>query len=75
MQEFASAEENIKNYLNYSPYDPNAHYELALVYLESGNRIKAKEHLVIATDIWKDADPGIKIIDDARERVAELKHQ
>ena len=50
-----------------------AHYWLGQAYEESGWRDKAIEQYETFLDIWKDADPGIEEIDDARERLARLK--
>ncbi len=36
---------------------------------------KAVEHYVKFLDLWKDADPGIVEVGDAREKVAGLKRQ
>jgi tetratricopeptide (TPR) repeat protein len=49
------------------------HYWLALAYEKSGWIGKAIEQYDIFLDIWKDADPGIKEIDDAEERLIQLK--
>jgi hypothetical protein len=40
-----------------------------------GSRKKAKaiEHYQKFLDLWKDADPGIAEVEDAREKVARLK--
>jgi tetratricopeptide (TPR) repeat protein len=49
-----------------------AHYYLGLAYEKSGRRDKAIEQYREFLDIWKDADPGIKEIDDARARLTRL---
>ncbi|MFH1313959.1 MAG: protein kinase [Candidatus Eisenbacteria bacterium] len=49
------------------------HYILGLAYEKSGWKSKAIEQYETFLDIWKDADPGIPIIEEARQRVARLK--
>jgi len=48
-------------------------YMLGRIFEQQGNTAKAIEHYEQFLDLWKDADPGIAEVDDARERVAELK--
>jgi serine/threonine protein kinase/Flp pilus assembly protein TadD len=48
------------------------HYWMGLAYEESGWRDRAIRQYQIFLDIWKNADPGIDEIDDARERLARL---
>jgi len=50
-----------------------AHYLLGLAYERSGWNTKAVEQYEEFLDIWKNADPGIEEIEDARERVAKLR--
>jgi hypothetical protein len=46
--------------------------DLALVYLEMGDKEKAVKHLKIASEVWKDADPGYKPAQLAREKLSLL---
>jgi tetratricopeptide (TPR) repeat protein len=50
-----------------------AHYLLGLAYEQSGWNKKAIEQYEEFLDIWKDADPGIQEIEDARQRLTRLK--
>ena len=50
-----------------------AHYFLGLAYEQSGWTNKAIENYEEFLDIWRDADPGIAEIEDARQRLARLK--
>jgi tetratricopeptide (TPR) repeat protein len=49
------------------------HYWLALAYEASGWNNKAVEQYESFLDIWKDADEGLKPIEDAKERLERLK--
>ncbi len=56
-----------------NPYDGvRCIYLLGLAYEQSGWKDKAAQQYRTFLDIWKDADPGIKEIDDARARLAKL---
>ena len=48
-------------------------YILGKIYEEQGDTTKAIEHYEKFLTLWKDADPGIPEVDDARKRVAGLK--
>jgi tetratricopeptide (TPR) repeat protein len=48
-------------------------YMLGKIYEQQGDTDKAIEHYEKFLDLWKDADPGIAEVEDARERLAGLK--
>ncbi len=50
-----------------------AHYLLGLAYEKSGWNKKAIEKYEEFLEIWKDADPGIPEVEDAKERLKKLK--
>jgi tetratricopeptide (TPR) repeat protein len=50
-----------------------ARYYLGIAYERSGWTNKAIEHYEEFLDIWKDADPGIEEVDDAKARLARLR--
>jgi tetratricopeptide (TPR) repeat protein len=50
-----------------------AHYVLGLAYERSGWTKGAMKQYGEFLEIWKDADPGIPEIEDARQRLAQLK--
>jgi tetratricopeptide (TPR) repeat protein len=49
------------------------YYQLGLAYEKSGWKKKAIEKYEEFLDIWKNADPGIKEVEDAKERLKRLK--
>ncbi|MCH8304855.1 MAG: hypothetical protein IIB94_06960 [Candidatus Marinimicrobia bacterium] len=54
------------------PFDPKAHYEMALVHKDMGNREKALEHLKTTLYVWEEAEQIYKPARKARELLAEL---
>ena len=53
---------------------PKYHYRLAKLCEEKGWEGKAIEHYEKFLDLYKDADPGITEIEDARESLDRLKN-
>jgi tetratricopeptide (TPR) repeat protein len=49
-----------------------ADYDVARLYEKQGNKVKAIEHYSKALARWKDADPGIPEVEDAKKRLAGL---
>ena len=50
-----------------------SYYMLGKIYEQQGDTAKAIEHYEKFLDLWKDADPGISEVEDARERLSELR--
>ncbi len=50
-----------------------AFYQLGKIHEERGNVSGAVEHYEKFLDLWKDADPGLPEIEDAKKRLAALK--
>jgi len=48
-------------------------FMLGKIYEQKGQKDKAIEHYEKFLDLWKDADPGIPEVEDARKRLAGLK--
>jgi serine/threonine protein kinase len=57
----------------YSDIYTKSFYMLGMIFEQKGNTAKAIEHYEKFLELWKDADPGIAEIEDARERLAGLK--
>jgi tetratricopeptide (TPR) repeat protein len=73
LKELKKAEEYLRKNLKTTPFDPELHYEPSLLYIDTKDKKKALEHLNIALNVWKNADPGIAEVEDARKRLARLK--
>jgi tetratricopeptide (TPR) repeat protein len=72
LKDYQKAEEYLLKMLKIHPFGPEVNYELALLSLDKGDKNKAKEHMRIAMDIWKYADPHYKPAQRAKEKLAEL---
>jgi len=58
---------------NFAIWAVKAYYFLGLAYEKSGWNKKAIEKYEEFLEIWKDADPGIKEVEDAKERLKKLR--
>ena len=62
------------SYLGWSPlYGVKARYWLGVAYEQKGDRDKAIKEYEKFLEIWKNADPGIAEVEDAKQRLARLK--
>jgi tetratricopeptide (TPR) repeat protein len=72
----------IDEYLKLITFDPESrdrrmripvyHYRLGRLYEEKGLIKKAEEQYRIFLDLWKEADPGIPELEDAKKRLGSL---
>jgi tetratricopeptide (TPR) repeat protein len=59
--------------LSYGDIYTKSFYMLGKIYEEKGQKGKAIEHYEKFLDLWKDADPGIAEVADAKKRLVTLK--
>jgi len=61
--------------LYYGDLYAKSFYMLGKIYEQQGNTAKAIEHYQKFLDLWKDADPGIEEVEDAKKRFAGMKQK
>jgi tetratricopeptide (TPR) repeat protein len=66
LNESEKAIEILEDLLEINPYQATAHLSLAKTLIESGNKDKAKEHLEMANQVWKNADPEFILAREAK---------
>ena len=59
----------------YGVWSIKQYYYLAQLFEQAGYLDKAAEQYEIFLDFWREADPDIEEIDNARERIAIIKSQ
>ncbi len=70
---YQEAIEDLTAVLKRSPFNPDAHYEIALSYEKMGKMELANKHIDTALDIWAEADPDYKEAVEAKEAATRLK--
>jgi tetratricopeptide (TPR) repeat protein len=63
------------DYFDFFRESSKVNYHIAKIYETMGNIPKATEHYEKFLSLWKDADPALPSMADARERVAALKRK
>ena len=73
LKKYKEAENNLLSELKVHPFHPKTHYELGLLYADLEDIKKAKNHMNISIDIWKDADPEFLLPIEARKKLKQYK--
>ena len=61
--------------LNYGDIWPRSYYMLGKILEQKGEKERAIQNYDRFLELWKDADPGLPEVEDARERLADLQIQ
>ena len=67
LKKYDKSEEQLLDVLKEDPFHPQTHYELGRLYHDMKNTKKAKGHMKIAVEIWKDADSEYDISNQAKD--------
>jgi serine/threonine protein kinase/Tfp pilus assembly protein PilF len=59
--------------LGYNDIYAKSFYMLGMIYEQQGNKGKAIEHYERFLELWKNADPGLTEVEEAKKRLAALK--
>ena len=59
--------------LNFGDIYAKSYYMLGKIHEQQGNKANAIEHYEKFLDLWKDADPGLPEVDDARTRLSKME--
>ena len=68
----AEAEKELAKVLRVAPADASANYEMGMMYKAAGDAARARQHFARAVETWKNADPGFKAAQLARQELAAL---
>jgi tetratricopeptide (TPR) repeat protein len=60
--------------LEYGDVYAKSFYMLGQIFDQRGDKVKARENYQEFLDLWKDADPGLPEVEDARKRLAGLQN-
>jgi tetratricopeptide (TPR) repeat protein len=69
----ANSKQALQEYFYYFLESSKADYKMGRLYEKQGNKVKAVEHYTKALERWKNADPGLPEVEDARKRLAGLR--
>lgn len=69
----ADSKQALYEYFYYFLESSRVDYYVAQLYEKQGNKVKAIEHYTKALERWKNADPAIPEVEDAKQRLAGLK--
>ena len=75
VEQAPEAEQEFRTVLRMEPDSAYGYYGLGLTFSKYEKYEKAIENFEIFLDLWKDADPGLAEVEDARNRLASLKSE
>ena len=70
----SEAKEHLNEILNLNPYHAEAHLQMARILLDQHKNKEAKEHLLIAHQVWENADEAFVYAQETKSLLAELDH-